>query len=102
MGIQKNNTQLALLRPGDYFGELSFFDSPHRSADAIALEDGQFLVIDRNSFLQLMKQDSDLAAKLMWQLLQKLTRLVRASNDRIVAETITLDDLEPLPEGSFE
>lgn len=102
VGIQKNNTQLALLRPGDYFGELSFFDSPHRSADAIALEDGQFLVIDRNSFLQLMKQDSDLAAKLMWQLLQKLTRLVRASNDRIVAETITLDDLEPLPEGSFE
>jgi len=102
VSIQKNSTQLALLRPGDYFGELSFFDSPLRSADATTLEDGQFLVIDRNSFLQLMKQDSDLSAKLMWQLLQKLTRLVRASNDRIVAETITLDDLEPLPDGSFE
>ena len=96
VSIQKNTTQLAMLRPGDYFGELAFFDTPRRSADAITLEDAQFLVIDRNSFLQLMKQDSDLAAKLMWQLLQKLSRLVRASNDRIVAETITLDELEPL------
>lgn len=101
VGIYKNNTQLAVLRPGDYFGELSFFDSPHRSADAVTLEESQFLVIDRNNFLQLMKQDSDLAAKLMWQLLQKLTRLVRVSNDRIVAETITLDDLEPVPDHSL-
>ncbi len=96
VSIQKNTTQLALLRPGDYFGELAFFDTPRRSADAIALEDAQFLVIDRNSFLQMMKQDSDLAAKLMWQLLQKVSRLLRASNDRVVAETITLDELEPL------
>ena len=96
VSIQKNNTQLAVLRPADYFGEMSFFDMPRRSADAVALEDATFLIIDRNNLLQLMKQDSDLAAKLMWQLLQKLSRLVRSSNDRIVAETITLDDLEPL------
>lgn len=100
--IQKNNTQLALVRPADYFGEMSFFDQPRRSADAIALEDSQFLVIDRNNLMQLMKQDSELAAKLMWQLLQKMSRLVRTSNDRIVAETITLDDLEPMPNPADE
>ena len=42
-------------------------------------------------FLQLMKQDADLAVKLMWQLLRKLSKLVRLSNDKLVAETISLD-----------
>lgn len=98
VAIQKNNTQLALLRPADYFGEMSFFDMPRRSADAVTEEDSHFLIIDRNSFLQIMKQNSDLAAKLMWQLLQKMSRLVRTSNERIVAETISLDDLEPIEE----
>ena len=39
-----------------------------------------------------MKQNSDLAAKVMWQLLQKLTRVVRQTNEKLVAETITLDE----------
>lgn len=101
VSIQKNNTQLAVLRPADYFGEMSFFESGRRSADAITLEDSRFLIIDRNSFLQLMKQDADLASKLMWQLLQKMSRLVRTGNDRLVAETITLDDLEQMPDNGF-
>ena len=96
VSIRKGDTQLAVMKPADYFGEMSFFDMPRRSADAIATEDAQFLIIDRNSFLQLMKQDSDLAAKLMWQLLQKMSRIVRTSNERLVADTITLDDIEPL------
>ena len=45
-------------------------------------------------FLQLLKQDSELAAKLMWQLLQKLSRLVRVTNRQLVKEVSTYDRLE--------
>lgn len=54
----------------------------------------RLLVIRRNQFLQLLKQDSDLAAKLMWQLLQKLSRLVRVTNRQLVKEVSAYDGTE--------
>jgi serine/threonine protein phosphatase PrpC len=93
VAIEKNTTRLATLGPGDYFGELAFIDSPKRSARARVLEDGVFLVMHRDRFLQLMKQDADLSVKLMWQLLRKLADVVRNTNDRLVADTISLDSL---------
>jgi hypothetical protein len=39
-----------------------------------------------------MKLDANLSAKLSWQLLKKLTRIIRTSNSRITSE-ITLPDL---------
>src|SRR6185503_5911307 len=92
VAIEKSGTRLATLEPADYFGEMSFIDTPHRSADALTLEDSTFLVVRRDRFLQLVKQDSDLAAKVMWQLLQKLTRVVRITNEKLVAESISLDE----------
>ena len=85
---------LAVMRSGDYFGEMSFIDVPRRSATAVATRDAQLLVIGRNQFLQLLKQDSELAAKLMWQLLQKMSRLVRSTNRRLVNETTAYDGHE--------
>ena len=63
---------LATMGPGDYFGEMSLLDDLRRSADAVAVAETVVLVLLKSRFLQLMKQDSDLAAKLMWQLLNKL------------------------------
>jgi len=88
--IQKNGIQLASLEASDYFGEMSFIDVPRRSAAAVACVDTRLLVIRRNQFLQLLKQDSELAAKLMWQLLQKLSSLVRTTNRRLVDQEVTM------------
>lgn len=101
VAIEKSGTRLAVAEAGDYFGEMSFIDAPQRSAGCITLEDSTFLVLDRDRFLQLMKQDSELASKLLWQLLHKMSRLVRTTNDKLVAETITLDDFgTTAPEGA--
>ena len=40
-----------------------------------------------------MKQDADLAVKLTWQLLRKLSRIVRRANAQVVADSISVDDL---------
>ena len=92
--IRKRNQVLATLTAGDYFGEMSFIDVPRRSASATVQLDAQVLVIRRNQFLQLLKQDSELAAKLMWQLLQKMSRTVRATNRRVVSELTEYDGNE--------
>jgi serine/threonine protein phosphatase PrpC len=92
--IRKAGQVLAVMTSGDYFGEMSFIDVPIRSATAVATRDTKLLVIGRNQFLQLLKQDSELAAKLMWQLLQKMSRLVRSTNRRLVDETTAYDGHE--------
>ena len=73
---------------------MSFIDVPRRSASAVVTRDAKLLVLRRNQFLQLLKQDSELAAKLMWQLLQKLSRLVRVTNRQLVKEVSAYDKLE--------
>ncbi len=89
--LRKGSTVLARAAAGDYFGEMSFVDSPKRSADAIAVEDSAFLVIERDRFLQLMKQDAELAVKLTWQLLRKMASLVRATSEKLALEPPLLD-----------
>ena len=94
VAIEKGGTRLALIQRAGYFGEMSFIEQPKRSADALVLEDSTLLVIRRESFLQLMKQDSDLAVKLMWQLLSRMSHLVRITTQKLVEESITLSDLD--------
>ena len=77
---------LTTLGTGTYFGEMSFLDFSRRSATAVAEEDTEFLVLHRDRFLLLMKLDANLSAKISWQLLKKLSRIIRTSNARITAE----------------
>lgn len=41
-------TPIAYVNPGEYFGELSFFDNLPRSADVIAVEDSNLLLIPKS------------------------------------------------------
>ncbi len=94
VAIEKEGTRLALIERAGYFGEMSFIEQPKRSADALVLEDSMLLVIRRDRFLQLMKQDSDLAVKLMWQLLSRMSQLVRSTTQKLVEEAGTLGDVD--------
>jgi PPM family protein phosphatase len=91
VAIERGGVQLAVAGPSSYFGELALIDQPRRSADAVALVDTELLVLRREAFFQIMKQDSDLAGKLMWQLLQKLAHLVRSGNARLESDTLSLE-----------
>ena len=91
--LRKGQTVLARAGAGDYFGELSFIDGPRRSADAVAVADSTFLVLERDRFLQLMKQDAELAVKLTWQLLRHVAAQLRATNDKLVLEPALTDNL---------
>lgn len=103
VAIEKEGTELAQLTPPVYFGEMSFIDQPRRSATARTLESSSFLVIRREHFLQLMKKDSALASKITWRLLHRLSRLLRETNEKLVAESIQLDEpVFDMPTESIE
>ncbi|MED5371677.1 MAG: cyclic nucleotide-binding domain-containing protein [Myxococcota bacterium] len=89
--ILRGGVTLAHLGPAAYFGEMSFIDSPRRSATVRTTADSTFLVLGRNAFLRLVRQDSALATKLMWRLLHHLARMVRNANARMLAGMTTLE-----------
>ncbi|MEI7638817.1 MAG: Crp/Fnr family transcriptional regulator [Syntrophus sp. (in: bacteria)] len=47
---------VAILNDGDIFGEMALLDGMPRSADAVALEETQLAVLDRNDFLAFLAQ----------------------------------------------
>lgn len=60
--------ELAILRPGNYFGELSAIDGSDRSADATVVEAGRLFVVKRAEFLKLLSRFEPLLENLLMRL----------------------------------
>lgn len=69
---------LALLEPGDVFGEVALLDGLTRSASADAVEDCLLVVVRREAFLPLLEAESALARHVIELLCERL----RESTDR--------------------
>lgn len=74
---------LAVLGPGDVFGEMALFDEAPRSADARAHEDCVLLAIPKERFEDLLFLHKDLAYEVLWNVIQTLIRRLRATNDKL-------------------
>ncbi|MBI4862329.1 MAG: cyclic nucleotide-binding domain-containing protein [Candidatus Riflebacteria bacterium] len=57
--------ELAVLKDGDFFGEMGVIEDSPRSATAICLEDSQLLVVKRSDFDNLMALNPGIAMKIM-------------------------------------
>jgi CRP/FNR family cyclic AMP-dependent transcriptional regulator len=77
---------LAMLGPGDFFGELALFDGDPRSADAIAAEDTTLLVLWRDQFRRLLEASPALAASALAALSRRLRR-----SDLLIEDLAFLD-----------
>jgi CRP/FNR family cyclic AMP-dependent transcriptional regulator len=103
---------------GEYFGEVSLFDGGPRSASVMTLEDSQFAVLKKQSFIQLITNNPQLSLSIISGLTQRLRALsenVRSlalmdvygrvartlmelsveqeNGDRILTETLTYNDM---------
>ena len=69
-----------VLEPGDLFGEVGFFDGLPRSADVVALEDAEALVLTQAAFQRLRLTHPRLALRFVLDLGRILGERFRASD----------------------
>lgn len=79
---------LALLGPGEIFGEMAIIDGESRSANALAQEDCVLLAFPQNEFINILKT----YFKVSFALMSELARRLRKSDQQI--EALSLSDAE--------
>jgi CRP/FNR family transcriptional regulator/CRP/FNR family cyclic AMP-dependent transcriptional regulator len=77
---------LAVLNPGDFFGELALFDGLPRSATVAAVQNAEVLLLHRDDFLSFVARNPEVAVALF----EVLSRRLRAT-DELVEDAIFLD-----------
>jgi CRP-like cAMP-binding protein len=74
---------LAVLNPGDYFGEMALLDDFPRSAHAIASTDADLLTISKSDLDELLFFNRDIAYKMLWTFCRTLSARLRDTNARV-------------------
>ena len=62
---QGKDTVFNLIVPGEILGEIAFLDGGPRTADAVMIEFGELMVIERRDFLPLLRDYPDLALRFL-------------------------------------
>jgi CRP/FNR family transcriptional regulator, cyclic AMP receptor protein len=78
---------LSTLKTGDYFGELALLDGEPRSANVVALEASQLLVLTNEAFQEVLQSHPDC----LWQIVLNLVKQIRHLSES--ARTLALVDV---------
>jgi len=63
---------LSILGPGDFFGEMGLIDGSPRSADVVAAESCELLVITKADFTRCLQENFEVALNIMKRLVERL------------------------------
>jgi len=75
--VDGNEVILAVLKKGDFFGEMALLENKPRSASAIAHEDCKLMVVNRQNFEKLVSSQPQLIASLTTTLSERLWAMSR-------------------------
>ncbi|MFO0677502.1 MAG: cyclic nucleotide-binding domain-containing protein [Polyangiaceae bacterium] len=80
---------LAVLGPGQVFGEMALLDESPRSADARVHERCRLLVIGKDAFDDLLFLHKDLAYEVLWNCVRILSSRLRETNEKLTFLTVS-------------
>jgi serine/threonine protein phosphatase PrpC len=101
--VHRGDAELARLGAGRQVGEMAFVDHRPRSASVTTTVDSTLIRLERSAFFELLRNDSVLAVKLLWNIIQTLSATIRTSNDEqftnVTNHLTTLDPFTDNPSG---
>lgn len=80
---------LAVLGPGQVFGEMALLDESPRSADARVHSRCRVLAIPKDGFDDLLFMQKDLAYEVLWSMVRMLVGRLRETNDKLTFLSVT-------------
>src|SRR5262249_24804563 len=75
---------IAVLSPGDYFGEMALFDQKPRSASAVAASQVRMLRFSKAAFDTLAKQGSQAGMSVLFAMLRTAGERIRRLNAQVI------------------
>jgi CRP-like cAMP-binding protein len=94
--LQGDPTRVAILNPGDYFGEMSLLDERPRTASAVATEQVQVYLLYKTELEKLVKNVPHIGAAIMTHLAMLLAARLRSITDSApisIASTVKVQEV---------
>lgn len=98
--VHKGDAEIISLKDGDHFGEMALIDKAVRSADVTATANTKLLRIARTDFFQIIRNEPQLATKLLWSFLQVLSERLRNTSQELSG--VRTESIEDLTEELFD
>ena len=95
MGEGESKKELALLKEGDFFGELSLLDESPRSASVIARTNAQLIGFFRPDLFEIMEEAPSTGLKIVLKVAEMIGERLRHTNQEIVKLRAEVDALRP-------
>ncbi len=76
--------RIAILKPGDIFGEMALIDGQPRSASAYAHEDAELLFLTADNFAMLRTEFSLIGMKVLFWVAKGMSQRLRLTNDWLI------------------
>jgi CRP/FNR family cyclic AMP-dependent transcriptional regulator len=77
---------LAIIQPGEVFGEIALLDGADRTADAVTMDDCEILVLERRDFIPFLHGHPDACLRLLEVLCQKLRQTSQLLEEALFLE----------------
>ncbi|MDP2168554.1 MAG: cyclic nucleotide-binding domain-containing protein [Thermodesulfovibrionales bacterium] len=75
---------LAVLPVGNFFGELSILEKRRHEANAVAIENAEMLILSKDAFEKLEKEEVSLASRIIKKLALIMSKNLRRMNEKFL------------------
>ncbi|MBI4823288.1 MAG: cyclic nucleotide-binding domain-containing protein [Nitrospirae bacterium] len=79
---------LAVLMPGNFFGELSILEKRKHEANAVALENTELFKLQKDDFEKIEKEDAYLASQIIKKIALIMSKNLRRMNEKFLSALI--------------
>lgn len=86
--VDNNEVLLAVLKPGDIFGEMSLLENKPRSATAISFGESELLAVNKKNFEVMVKSNPQLGTKLITLLSERIWKAYRQLANILITDPL--------------
>ena len=84
--VDNNEVMLALLKPGDIFGEMALLENKPRSASAIAHEDSVLMAVNRTNFKSMVVEQPKIISRLTILLAERIWSIYKQLENTMISD----------------